>query len=59
MEEGFLELRDNLEKGVDLQVGMFVKDIAGDFKARAKAETLKGLHFNQNSWHLLKVWKQK
>ena len=42
MEESFRELRDNLEKGVDLQFGMFVKDIAGAFESRARDETLKG-----------------
>lgn len=44
IEGAFRELRINLEKGVDLQVGMYVKDIAGNFEARARDESLKGKH---------------
>ena len=42
IEKVFGELRESLEKGVDLQVGMFVKDISGAFEARARDEILKG-----------------
>ena len=42
IEGEFRELRDNLEKGVSLRVGMTVKDIAGNLEARAMDAILKG-----------------
>ena len=44
IEGEFRELRDNLEKGVSLRVGMAVKDIAGNLEARAMDAILKGEH---------------
>lgn len=43
IEDGLKELGENLEKGVDIQIGIFVKDIAGTFESRARDEVLKGV----------------
>ena len=35
-------LQENLERGVNFQIGFFIKDVAGAVQLRAKDETLRG-----------------
>lgn len=42
LEEWFSILRENLKNGVDLQLGLFAKDIAHGFDARASEKVLQG-----------------
>lgn len=42
LEGGFGALRENLKTGVDMQHGLFAKDIAQGFDARAAENVLKG-----------------